>query len=139
MIDKRQLNKFVLLACLGATTNSVWANVGGTVFRDLPLNQTNLNTYGVLDSNEHGVAGINVIVTGDNGVTETVQSDATGKWISTVGALGSKVRVEFTNIPSYLHESTTATQQEKGNIIMFYPARFLFYFATIPRITSNGL
>ncbi|MGL4186777.1 MAG: hypothetical protein ACRCR4_13445, partial [Thiotrichaceae bacterium] len=111
MIDKRQLNKFVLLACLGATTNSVWANVGGTVFRDLPLNQTNLNTYGVLDSNEHGVAGINIIITGDNGITETVQSDATGKWTSTVGTFGSKVRIEFTNIPRYLHESTTATQQ----------------------------
>ena len=113
-MNKQQLSRLALLACLGSFTTSVWADVSGTVFRDFSLNHTTLNTYGVLDSNELGVAGINIIITGDNGVTETVQSDATGKWISTVGALGSKVRVEFTNIPSYLHESTTATQQNSS-------------------------
>ena len=114
MTGRRQLSTLVLLTCLGLCTHSALANVSGTVFRDLPLNQSTLNTYGVLDSNEHGLAGISVTVTGDNGVTQTVQSDTSGKWASTIGALGTKVRIEFTNVPTYLFESTTATQQNSS-------------------------
>jgi hypothetical protein len=114
MTGRQQLSKLALLTCLGFCTHSALANVSGTVFRDLPLNQSTLNTYGVLDNNEHGVAGISVTVTGDNGVTQTVQSDTSGKWASTIGSLGSKVRIEFTNLPTYLFESTTATQQNSS-------------------------
>ena len=81
----------------------VYADIGGVVFQDLPLNGTNLNSYGVKDSNELGVAGVSVtgVDSSGNKVTATTASD--GSYV--LQGLNGKVRVEFSNIPSYLKES----------------------------------
>lgn len=91
------------LGLLGLTiSQSVLADVSGTVYRDLPVNGTTLNTYGVKDANESGVAGITVTVTGTTGNGSAVTA-ADGSW-NVAGALGN-VRVEFSDIPSYLESS----------------------------------
>ncbi len=77
------------------------ANVSGTVYKDLPLNGIATNTYGKKDSNEKGVAGITVTAYSDLGTKKTT-TDANGSW--SLDSAG-KVKVEFTNIPSYLKES----------------------------------
>jgi len=88
-----------ILSILLLMTSMVWANISGTVFRDLPVNGTTLNSYGVKDSNELGVAGITVTAFPENISTVTA---ADGSW-----SLGTTVdsRIEFSNIPSYLKES----------------------------------
>lgn len=102
----------VILACL--VTVPVYADVSGTVYRELPVNGSNPNSYGIRDTNEPGVAGIAVTVTGDNGITETVQTDDNGSWTTTkgVGAFGGQVRVIFSNIPGYLYPSVINTNSK---------------------------
>ena len=85
------------------TSISVWGSVSGTVFRDLPVNGTTLNTYGVKDANELGVEG--VTVTAYPGGISTV-TNATGSWILPTS---DNVRIEFSNWPSYLKESISSS------------------------------
>ena len=102
-----KLNKLSLaVGLLGlALSQQVFADVSGTVYRDLPVNGSSLNTYGVKDANELGVSGITVTVTDSTGavVGSPVTTDSNGAWAVT-GTSGD-VRVEFSNIPSYLESS----------------------------------
>ena len=97
-MNKKQSIGLCSLLLTSAIAN---ANVSGTVYQDLPLNVANLNTFGTKDSNEKGVAGITVKAYSDSGTTTTT-TDANGLW--SLASTG-KVKVEFTNIPSYLKES----------------------------------
>ena len=81
-----------------------YADIDGNVYRDLALNGSTLSTYGTLDSNEPGVAGVTVTAFDSAGNTAgTSTTDANGDW-SIAGATGD-LRVEFSNWPVYLQES----------------------------------
>ena len=71
-----------------------YADVSGTVFQDLPVNGSSLNSYGVKDGNERGVAGITVTAYPEE-VNTTTGDD--GSWSLTTSS--PTVRVEFSNIP----------------------------------------
>lgn len=79
--------------------------MSGSVYRDLPVSGTGLNTYGVKDTNEFGVEGVMVMVTDSTGaiVGSPTQTDASGAW--SVNGTSGDVRVEFSNIPAYLASS----------------------------------
>jgi uncharacterized repeat protein (TIGR01451 family) len=96
---------YLLYAGLIFSSGTAWADVSGTVYRDLPINGSTLNTYGRKDANESGVAGITVIVTDSTGaiVGTPASTDANGNW--TVSGTSGQVRVAFSNIPSYLESS----------------------------------
>ena len=82
-------------------------DVGGTVFREVPVNGSSLNTYGVKDSNELGVKDVTVTVIDANGAILTpVTTDSTGAWAVTSPTF--PVRVEFT-VPDELAESFNGT------------------------------
>ncbi|MGV6808626.1 MAG: SdrD B-like domain-containing protein [bacterium] len=88
-----------LLFIFQGLMSNAWAGVSGTVYRDLPVNGTTLNTYGIRDPNELGVEGITVTAY-PSGLSTTTAND--GTWsLATTG----DVRVEFSNIPPYLKES----------------------------------
>ncbi len=91
------------LAVLFLVVQNLNAQVSGTVFRDIPLNGTSLNTYGVKDGNELGVGGVTVTVY-PGGTTTTTAADGT----YSIAATGA-VRVEFSNWPSYLNPSPEAS------------------------------
>ena len=75
------------------------ADVSGIVFKDLPVNGQNSNTYGVKDSNEFGIAEINVTAYPD-GISTITASDGSWSLATTVDS-----RIEFSNTSSYLKES----------------------------------
>ena len=82
-----------LLLCLALSflfSISINAQVSGTVWQDLPVNGTTLNTYGVQEVNELGVEGVTVTVY-PGGMSATTASDGT---YTIAGAAGA-VRVEF--------------------------------------------
>jgi len=81
------------------------ANVSGTVFQDLPVNGTTLNTYGVKDANELGVEGVSVTAYLSDGTSTSTTTDANGTWSLTTHG---DVRVEFSGWPTYLKESPLA-------------------------------
>ena len=88
---------FLLLSTLG------FAATSGTVFRDLPVNGTTLNTYGVKDTNELGIEGVTVTAYPGGATTATA---ADGTWsLATTG----DARIEFSAWPSYLKESVSST------------------------------
>jgi uncharacterized repeat protein (TIGR01451 family) len=107
----RPFNKVILASIVGfvLSGSNAWADVSGTVYRDLPVNGTSLNTYGVKDANELGVEGITVTVTDSSGavVGTPITTDANGNW--TVAGTSGDLRVEFSNIPSYLESSPVNT------------------------------
>ncbi len=96
------MNKKQSIGLCSLLLTSVIANadVSGIVYKDLPLNGATANTYGQKDSNEQGLEGITVTAY-PSGATTTTAID--GSW-----SLNSdgKVKIEFTNIPNYLKEST---------------------------------
>lgn len=103
---KRQRSLKAMLFSIGIGLNlfggSAWAAVSGTVFQDLPVNGVSLNTYGMKDANELGVEGVTVTAY-PGGFSTTTASD--GTWnLATTG----DVRIEFSDIPSYLKESPDA-------------------------------
>jgi len=91
------------LSVLFFAVQNLNAQVSGTVFRDIPVNGTSLNTYGVKDANELGVEGVTITVY-PGGVTTTTAADGT----YSVAASGA-VRVEFSGWPSYLKPSPDDT------------------------------
>jgi uncharacterized repeat protein (TIGR01451 family) len=101
------LNKAILVSFVGfiLSGTNAWADVSGTVYRDLPVNGTTLNTYGIKDANESGVEGVTVTVTDSSGavVGAPVTTDANGDWA--VAGTSGDIRVEFTTIPAYLESS----------------------------------
>ncbi|RLB06963.1 MAG: hypothetical protein DRG27_06915, partial [Deltaproteobacteria bacterium] len=94
--------KFTIIHFIFAVfTTTLYADVGGTVFRDVPVNGTALNTYGVKQSNEPGVEGVTVTAY-YNSTSSSTTTDVNGAWsIATSG----DVRVEFSAWPIYLNES----------------------------------
>ncbi len=78
------------------------SDVSGIVYKDLPVNGTALNTYGVKDANEQGVSGVTVTAYQADGTSQTTVTADDGSW--TLATTGD-VRVEFTTVPSYLKES----------------------------------
>jgi len=98
------LLKLIILLVL--SNNLLFAGVSGMVYQDLPVRNTanilELNTYGIQDTNELGVSDINVTAYPDNISTIT---DINGSW--SLNTTSVKVRIEFSNIPAYLKESST--------------------------------
>ena len=107
------LKKIVIIAAAGVSL--AFGNITGTVFKDLPLNGTNLNRYTVQDGNEKGVAGIIVTGVDEFGNSAIDTTDNNGNWALT--GLNGKVRVKFSNIPSYLKESPSS--DKKNSTIRF--------------------
>ena len=89
----KSLFELILMSSLSS------ADVSGIVFKDLPLNGQNPNTYGVKDSNEFGIAEINVTAYPD-GLSTITASNGSWSLATTVDS-----RIEFSNTPLYLKES----------------------------------
>ena len=93
--------KLVLFIALNTL---LFAGIGGQVFQDLPVKNSGgnleLNTYGKKDLNELGVINIKVTAYPENISTTT---DSNGTWHLNVT---QDSRIEFSNIPSYLKESS---------------------------------
>ena len=96
------MRKVKLFSILMLSTSIISANVSGTVYKELPVNGSSKNTYGVKDSNEPGVAGVTVVITDSSGSSETVSTGSDGNWSSTKSA---PVRVEFKDWPNYLYSA----------------------------------
>ena len=96
----KNLNKLCYFTLLWSS--ALYANIGGTVYLEIPANGTHLNTYGIKDANEPGVAGVTVTVTDVNGQSETVTTGADGSWSV---SLSAPARVEFSNWPNYLNSA----------------------------------
>lgn len=83
------------------------ANITGTVFQDLPVQNKNgileLNKYGIQDNNEKGVSGVKVTAYPEQLSTTT---DENGSWSL---AISLDSRIEYSNIPFYLQESPNSS------------------------------
>jgi len=133
------------LMALILMSSNLDADVSGTVFRDLPVNGTTLNTYGVKDSNEIGIK--NIVVTGYqlDGGTETTLTGDDGSW--TLATTGN-VRVEFSGWAGYLQESSnggvknSSTQfiQDGGtaNFGLHNPADYINNNVEVLAVTVSG-
>lgn len=93
----RRVIPIIVLVLLLLSVTTVHAAVNGTVYQDLPVNGSTLNTYGIKDVNEPGIANITVTVQGVQG-SVTTQTDADGNWQVTDN-LGGNVRVSFSGLP----------------------------------------
>jgi len=80
------------------------ADIGGIVYQDLPVNNHKLNSYGIKDSNELGVAGVRVTAYMSDDTNTSTVTDSNGSWLLHTQL---DARVEFTNLPSYLQESSS--------------------------------
>jgi len=101
------LNQSGVLGSQAPNATCTAGDVGGTVFRELPVNGASLNTYGLKDGNEPGVEGVTVTVIDANGtVLPSVTTNSDGAWV--VSSPAFPVRVEFT-VPSGLAESPYGT------------------------------
>lgn len=91
-MKKINLKKQLIAVVMGLGLPLIaWADISGTVYRDLPVNGTTLNTYGVKDANEPGVEGVTVTAY-PSGNSTTTASD--GTW--SIAGITGDVRVEFT-------------------------------------------
>ena len=113
---KKIYSLLTFLAVLFFAAQNINAQVSGTVFRDIPLNGTSLNTYGVKDGNELGVGGITVTVY-PGGTTTTTAADGT----YSIAATGA-VRVEFSGWSSYLKPSPDGTGNKTSVQFVTAPA-----------------
>lgn len=111
--DKKLLVAAFLLPILQGMSSAAFAactsgtDVGGNVFRELPVNGAALNNYGSKDGNEtRGVDNVTVTLSWDGG-SSTATTDSSGNWDATPGAY--PVRVEFSAWPDYLHSSPNGT------------------------------
>ena len=91
MVYKKNIYKLLILSVIA--TSLVNADISGVVFRDLPVNGTTANKYGVKDTNEFGVAGVTVTGVDSSGTIATAITKANGSY--TLTGLSGKVRVEF--------------------------------------------
>lgn len=97
---KTTVKTLFLLGFVSVLPETLSASVSGKVYQELPVNGSTLNTYGLQDSNEQGLAGITVNLQGSLSSTSTTTS-SDGSWqVST--NLGSQIRVTFSDIPAYL-------------------------------------
>jgi len=84
--------------------NLLFGDITGIVFRDLPFNGSSLANYGSRETKEPGVQGVTVTGFDENGNFLSVITDENGSY--TLKGLSGKVRVEFSNWPDYLRESS---------------------------------
>ncbi len=84
----------LILGCFLLTGLSITAQISGTVYEELPVNGSTLNTYGVLDGNELGVEGVMVTITDASGTVTNQITTSVGTWSDPVSNF--PVRVEFT-------------------------------------------
>ena len=96
-----------ILAGSLVASSMAYADISGTVFRDIPVNGSNLNTYGVKDSNEPGVSGVSIKGVDASGNSATATTSSDGSY--TLSGLSGKVRVEFSVWPTYLKESASSS------------------------------
>lgn len=100
----------IALSTLFLTTIISYASISGIVYEELPINGeiSNLNTYGVQDTNELGVEGVTVTAysLGIPNTVLTTTTQADGSWSL---ATTKDTRVEFSNWASHLQESPMGT------------------------------
>jgi hypothetical protein len=96
-----------IISYLLLSTLILKANITGTVFQDLPVQNSNsileLNRYGIQDDNERGVSGIKVTAYPEQISTTT---DENGSWTL---AISVDSRIEYSEIPFYLEESPNSS------------------------------
>jgi len=102
-LNLKNKNKYICsaLSLSILASSMLYADVSGVVFQDLPVSGTTLNSYGVKDANEIGVAGIMVTAYPDN-ISTVTASDGSWTLATTVDS-----RIEFSNFPNYLQESSS--------------------------------
>jgi len=93
----------------------VSADITGTVFRDLPVDVNETNTYGIKDTNEFGIANIQINGVDESGNVASAVTDSSGAY--TLTGLSGKVRVTFSGWPDYLKESVD--QKNKNSSVRF--------------------
>ncbi len=99
--------KPIRLICLILCTNifvylPLKAQVSGLVFQELPVNGNMLNTYGINDSNEPGIANVMVTITDVNGVQTNQITASDGTWSDPVTNFPVRVEFSWPNHP-WLH------------------------------------
>jgi len=85
--------------------SNIYADISGTVFRDLPINGTELNRYGLFEDNEFGVDGVTVKAYNANGEEVTTATTAEDGTYNLSISEDGDYRIEFSNWPAYLKES----------------------------------
>ncbi len=80
--------------------NSLAASVSGSVYQELPVNGSSLNSYGSREGNEPGVEGVVVSVIDQNGIAVSATTSSLGNW--SASGLTGNVRVAFTAFPDHL-------------------------------------
>lgn len=106
------MNKKILSILFIATY--IYGDIGGVVYKDLPLNGTKVNSYGVKNSNEQGIQGITVTVHLNDGNRTDILTDSNGQWH--YATKESKLRVEFAGWSDYLMESAKGTDHKNSAI-----------------------
>ncbi|NPA28207.1 MAG: hypothetical protein GXN91_04100, partial [Epsilonproteobacteria bacterium] len=94
-------SNYILVAILSSSLS--YGAITGNVFRDLPLNGGKVGAYGVKEPNEPPVSGVRVTAVDEHGNRAQAVTNEEGEYRLT--GLKGKVRVEFSNWPSYLQES----------------------------------
>ena len=69
-----RLNPLRILLLILLFSAVLWSGISGIVFRDLPMNGTTPNVYGVRESNEPGIKGVTVTAY-PGGETTTTAAD----------------------------------------------------------------
>ncbi len=110
---KAHMSALAVQALLLAAAVPMSADISGVVFRDLPVNKTDKNTYGLKDSNELGVEGVTVTAyAADGSQAATATTAADGSYTLSTGA--GDYRIEFSTWPSYLEESPQASDSKSS-------------------------
>ncbi len=109
---KKYIFRYLLI--LTVWLSWLFGDVSGVVFRDLPMNGEVYGKYGDYNKTiEPGVEGVEVYGVDENGNSATAVTDESGAY--TLKGLNGKVRVEFSNWPSYLKESV-ATDAKNSSV-----------------------
>ncbi len=95
----RRWLKLALLQVLLVSATTVYADIGGTIFRDFNLN-------GVADALEPGVENIVVTAYDDTGTAVATDTTATDGSYNLVIPAAGRYRVEVSGLPSYLKPGT---------------------------------
>jgi hypothetical protein len=92
----------------------MYADIGGVVYKDLPIDTVTLNSYGIKDNNEQGIEGISVTIHLNDGNESTVLTDVNGKWSYKTDE--NKLRVEFSGWSNYLTESIKGADNKNSAV-----------------------
>ncbi len=95
----------VVVVLLVIFLEAIYANIGGKVFRDLPIDGAKLNDYGILNNNEFGVEGVTVKLynTAGEEIASTITRED-GNYTFDI-SIDDDYRIEFSGWVSYLKES----------------------------------